>query len=430
MGTLRLVTLRCVSLAFICWGCGGSGTAKSALVTPAGGNGTGGNGTGGNGSDAGGAGGAGVKVEVLACDDVKPGSGWLEVTPPGDLGDSSLIALDPLHIGTIYVQMHKGGNGGHFPTDGLYKSPDCGATWSKVPAGRNATDEKNAAGNVVNIHTGSLVSLIIDPNEPGVMYTTSNYGPTGIYKSMNSGIDWDQIIPADLQPYLDRGGWFNSLSADPTDPKHLVAATHTGCMGNYAPNCLAETRNGGLTWRLIHAPESGNEQCGPYILNATTLIYASGQNGAWVTSNDTPENDTPTWTKISQGANGGDTGLFPYKASNGKYYLGSDYGVLEGSADFLTWTLVANSPHPVVFVVGTGENMFAASRSADFYTSKEADPNTWSKLAVPGTAPDVAGRWLAYDTKHKLLYSTIWGDGGGGPNGKLGSGGLFRLPTP
>ena len=57
------MTLRSVSLAFICWGCGGGGNAKSALSTPAGGNGTGGNGTGagGNGTDAGGAGGAGVK---------------------------------------------------------------------------------------------------------------------------------------------------------------------------------------------------------------------------------------------------------------------------------------------------------------------------------------------------------------------------------
>ena len=52
------------------------------------------------------------------------------------------------------------------------------------------------AGHVINIHSGSLVSLIVDPVERGVMYTASNYGPAGIYKSTNGGVDWDQLVPA------------------------------------------------------------------------------------------------------------------------------------------------------------------------------------------------------------------------------------------
>jgi hypothetical protein len=369
-------------------------------------------------------------AQILACDEVKQGSGWQEVTPPGDLGDVSLITLDPLQVGTIYVQMHKGGNGMHYPTDGLYKSSNCGSTWNKVPPGRNASDQPNADGKVINIHSGSLVSLIADPVEEGLMYTATNYGPCGLWKSTNGGVDWDNVIPANLVQYLGCGGWFNALSVDPTDRKHLVGATHNGCMGAYAPNCLPETRDGGATWRLIPAPVSGSEQCGPYIHNATTMIYASGQNGVWVTADDAPNNDKPTWTKIAQGANGGDTGLFAYRASNGKYYVGSDYGVLEGSADFLTWTLDTNSPRPIAFITGTGVNMFASSRSPDIYTSKETNPNAWSKLQAGGTPPDMAGRWLAYDAQHKLFYSSMWGNGGGGPNGTPGSGGLFRLPTP
>jgi photosystem II stability/assembly factor-like uncharacterized protein len=314
--------------------------------------------------------------------------------------------------------MHKGGNGHHSPTDGIYKSSDCGSTWQVLPPGRNASDAPNDAGGVVNIHSGSIVSLIVDPVDRGVIYTASNYGPSGIYKSTNGGVDWDQLVPADLQQYLQYGGWFNALSVDPTDRKHLVGGTHTGCMGPYAPNCLAETRDGGATWRLIPAPRSGNEQCGAYIHDATTMIYASGQDGAFLTTDDRPDNPSPTWTKISQGANGADTGLQAYRASDGKYYVGSDYGVLIGSQDFMTWTLDTQSPRPIPFIVGTGMNLFASSRSALYSTAKEAAPMAWSDLQAGGTPPTVSGRWLVYDEKHQVLYSSSWGDG------------LYRLATP
>ena len=356
---------------------------------------------------------------VLPCDDIVPGSGWQRITPPGDLGDTQAIALDPFEVGTLYVQMHKGGNGNHSPTDGIYKSTDCGSTWKVLPPGRNASDVADSAGKVNNIHSGSIVSLIVDPVERGVMYTASNYGPSGIYKSTNGGVDWEQLVPADLQQYLLYGGWFNALSVDPTDRLHLVGGTHTGCMGKYAPNCLAETRDGGATWRLVPAPASGNEQCGVYVHDANTMIYASGQNGAFLTTNDLPGTDAaPTWTKISQGANGADTGLQAYQATDGKYYIGSDYGVLIGSADFTSWTLDMNSPRPIPFIVGTGRNLFASSRSALYSVAKEATPMTWSDLKASGTPPTASGRWLVYESTHQVLYSSMWGDG------------LYRLPTP
>jgi photosystem II stability/assembly factor-like uncharacterized protein len=353
-------------------------------------------------------------VTVLACDGVSPDHGWERITPPGDLGDTQAIALDPFAAGTLYIQMHKGGNGKHFPTDGIYKSSDCGATWNVLPPGRNASDDQSQG---VNIHSGSIVSLIVDPVEPGVMYTASNYGPPGIYKSTNGGIDWDQVVPSSITQYLQYGGWFNALSVDPTDRLHLVGGTHTGCMDPFAPNCLAETRDGGATWRLIKAPPSGNEQCGAYIHDGTTLMYASGQVGAWVASDDRPDQDSPTWVQISQGANGADTGLFAYRASDGRYFVASDYGVLIGSSDFLSWTLDTESPRPMTFVVGTGQKLFGSSRAADFHIADEADGKNWSELSAGGTPPTLAGRWLVYDPSHHLLYSSSWGDG------------LYRLAT-
>jgi hypothetical protein len=357
----------------------------------------------------------GPDPKVLPCDGVSPSKGWEKITPPGGVpGDTQAIALDPFQVGTLYIQMHHGGNGAHSPTDGIYKSTDCGSTWKVVPGGKNARD--NTPGEV-NIHAGSIVSIIMDPVEPGVMYVASNYGPAGIFKSTNGGVDWDQTIPKELYPSLPANGWFNGLSVDPTDRKHLVGATHTGCSGAFAPNCLAETFDGAKTWRLISAPPTGNEQCGPYIHNSSTMLYASGQNGLYLTTNDGPANATPTWTKVGDGANGGDTGLFAYQASNGKFYLGTDYGITAGSSDFTSWKLDSAAPHQIVFIVGDGKNLFAASRGKSFYTAPEANPSTWTELPASGDAPGQAGRWLLYEKTHHILYSSAW------------AAGLYRLAT-
>jgi hypothetical protein len=352
---------------------------------------------------------------VLPCSGVSATIGWEKITPPGGVpGDTQAIALDPFQVGTLYIQMHHGGNGGHSSTDGIYKSTDCGSTWKEIPGGRNARD--NTPGEV-NIHTGSIVSIIMDPVEPGVMYVASNYGPAGIFKSTNGGVDWDQTIPSELHPYLPANGWFNGLSGDPTDRKHLVGATHTGCSGAFAPNCLAETYDGAKTWRLIPAPKGINEQEGVYIHDSSTMVYASGQNGLSLTTDDAPANATPTWTKVAGGANGGDTGLFAYRAKNGKYYIGSDYGIVAGTSDFKNWLNDGAAPHNVVFIVGDGENLFAATRAGPFYTAPEANPSTWTKLSTPGTPLNQAGRWLLYEETHHILYSSSWESG------------LYRLVT-
>jgi hypothetical protein len=356
-----------------------------------------------------------ASAKVLPCNGVNKGNGWENISPPGDLGDVCAVQLDPLNVGTLYVQMHKGGNGGHAPTDGLYKSTDCGSSWNIVTPGKNARDHVQGE---VNIYSGSIVSLIVDPVVPGLIYIVSNYGPSGVWRSTNGGVDWEQTIPADLFPYLPSNGWFNALSMDPTDHRHLVGATHTGCTGKYAPNCLAETRDGGNTWRLIHAPQTINEASGPYVHDSHTMVYASGQNGLHLTTNDYPDNDSPMWTQVAGGANGGDTGLFAYQAKNGKYYLGTDFGIAAGSSDFKSWTMDQASVHQALFVIGDGEKLFAAVRGGPFYTTPEANPGTWTMLQATGNPPKWAGRWLLYESTHHILYSSIWETG------------IYRMVTP
>ena len=341
---------------------------------------------------------------VAPCSGASASSGWQQITPPGDLGDSQAIQVDPINIGTIYVQMHKGGNGGHASTDGLYVSQDCGATWSEVPGGRNASDPG------LNIHTGSFNSLIIDPYDSQMMYTVSNYGPGGVWKSLNGGTDWDQLVTGastkDTAQYV-AGLWFQALDMDPNDNLHLVAANHDGCTGSFAPNCIAESRDAGATWTLIPAPIAWAEGNGVYIIDHDTLIFCTDQNGAFLTRNDGAH-----WDPIvgPGGASGAGRGRPIYKAADGTYYLGTNWGVFS-SQDLLNWTSVYSGNFRQF--LGTGTQLFTtAPWTFDYYSASQTTPTNWSAF-YPGAAPSAAfgGVFMEYDTKHSLLYSSNWGAG-------------------
>jgi photosystem II stability/assembly factor-like uncharacterized protein len=338
---------------------------------------------------------------ILPCPALDPKAGWQQITPPGDLGDSIVVQLHPHSPGTVYVNMHKGGNGNHSPTDGFYVSQDCGTTWSRIPQGRNSSDPGT------NIYSGSLQGLNIDPTNPNVMYTVSNYGPGGVWKSLNGGIDWDQIVPDDVTQYLGNpnipGPWFNALTMDPTNPQHLVGATHTGCMGPYAPNCLAETTDGGNTWKLVLAPDAGgNEANGMVILDATTMLYGTPQGGLFLT-----KDGGSSWSKVASGVSGAFAGFGAYRALDGTYYLSSDYGVLH-SPDFSSWALVPGSGMARA-LVGTGSQIIVSRYFSFTYSSApESDASTWTDMSTnggPATA-DNGGVYLRYDEAHRVLYSS------------------------
>jgi hypothetical protein len=355
------------------------------------------------------------------------GTGWQNITPTdpngGSLGASTVVQLDPTKPGTIYVQMHRGGNGNHYPTDGLYVSDDCGSTWSRVPQGRNASDGDGGT-SAVNVYSGSFASLIIDPMEPTVFFAVSNYGPGGIWKSTDAGVDWDQMLsPTGAGQYVAAswdspghpGMWFNALEMEATDHLHLVGATHTGCIGAFAPNCLLESRDGGITWNAILAPAVGsNEANGVYILNATTMLYGTPEDGLYLTTNDDGATSAPAWTKVGQGVSGAGSGYPPYRShaacpgggSPGCYFVASPYGVV-ASPDFLSWATVPNSP-PCRSLVGTGTNLYATDfNSFTYWTAPESQPTSWPQVDAGG-APigDNGGVYIVYEGQHHLLYTS------------------------
>jgi hypothetical protein len=320
---------------------------------------------------------------IGACNGLLPVDQFENITPPqADLSGNGVtqVVLDPVNAGTLYVGTDK---------KGLLKSTNCGATWTKVNVGRNASV----------LDSGTLWFVMLDPVDPNIIYASSLYGSdASLFKSMNGGADWDSLFPkgsevANTVEY----DFFQWASMDPTDHRHLVVSFHATCKGPTGPECLGETKDSGATWRLFKGPlPDWGEGVGPIVLGTTSWLLATGQNGIYFT-----KDSGASWEKVGLGIYG------PlYQATNGTYYGGSDYGI-QRSLDGHTWTVVTGAPN-VFAISGDGKRLFSSARNADakqqpYFTSPESDGTKWTQLSSPKMAHGAVR--LVYDPDHHVLYS-------------------------
>jgi photosystem II stability/assembly factor-like uncharacterized protein len=306
------------------------------------------------------------------------------ITPPNiDLSGSGItnMLVDPVRTGTIFAGTDH---------QGLFKSTDCGSTWTKINTGQN--------GAVLD--SGLLWSMDIDPVNPDTLYAGSLYGTDpSLLKSTNGGVDWASVMPpgspvAQTVQY----NFFQDLSLDPTNPQHIVVTFHAPCMGQYAPSCMAQTMDGGNTWQLfLSATSMWEEGAGPLVLGPTTWLLGTTVDGVFYTSDSGGH-----WEKVAPFAN-----RQMYRTQDqSAYYLGGPEG-LYTSPDAHVWTAIANSPAGFG-IIGDGKRLFTSLRTAGtnqqpYFTSAESDGMTW----VPYTSPNMAAGavYLRYDADHHLLYS-------------------------
>ena len=77
--------------------------------------------------------------------------------------------------------------------------------------------------------------MAIDPTNSAI-YTVVGYAANGLYKSLDEGVNWNQLLPASIRSATSRNGLVNHISMDPTDPSHLVVDFHVlGCLGTAPP---------------------------------------------------------------------------------------------------------------------------------------------------------------------------------------------------
>jgi photosystem II stability/assembly factor-like uncharacterized protein len=112
------------------------------------------------------------------------------------LADLSIndIVIDPHGSDTLYA----GGLDAPF-VGGLFKTIDSGGSWSKVD-------------------TSVIISIALDPNNPGVLYTGTS--KEGVKKSINGGATWSFINNGLPEPGV-LSNFFHGIAIDPVDPDIL-----------------------------------------------------------------------------------------------------------------------------------------------------------------------------------------------------------------
>lgn len=304
---------------------------------------------------------------------------------------SEAIVVDPFDPATVWL-----GTG----FAGIFKSTNCGATWTHVNTGRNAAAMDN----------GSHGSMAVDPVDAGTMYTTSLFGAWGLWKTTNGGVDWDQVFGPESEVAKVTQNSIDAISMDPTDHKHLVIGMHTNCAEPYAPTCQAETKDSGATWKIIKTPNAmWEEGAGPWVLGAKSWLYAGLELYLTVDSGS-------TWSKVTPAGawsfSGGEVQVHTIpQGTDGTYYLASSQGIVK-SGDGKVWSLVPNFSSRVVgFAVGNGSLYASDQWSAGYYTASQSNPDMWTKLPAPMLPEGSGAPYLAIDSAHHVLYSSNFNTG-------------------
>jgi len=302
------------------------------------------------------------------------------------------IAVDPVNYGTVYA-------GTLFQK--IWKSTDCGATWQAIATGANAAE----------VNRGMNWTFAIDPFDPNVVYTNSGYGANGLFKSTDGGINWRDVWSSRSQPVLGRSfkyNFVNIVAIDPNDREHILLTFHEECLPPHPSTCIAETMDGGNTWRLVDGNPSwlGNEGQVIFFLNdPSTWLWGSESNGFW-RSGDSGK----TWERIPGMTTSHLQGSQLVRAENGVFFVAGADGIWRSpNGQASTWELVPNTGPIVGGLVSNGKTMFASTCYAGdfcnprYLRSPEYDGTNWAAVVSPTMSQ---GGTLAYDRAYGLLYSS------------------------
>jgi len=387
---------------------GFAGLIGLVLAGCSGGNGAG-RGTGGAGGGGAGAGGATTSPprKVADCSRLAAPGVFEDITPAevrttigGKTSDGQTkggpfaMAVDPVNQGTVY-------SGTLF--QGVWKTTDCGATWTRIATGLNADD----------VNRGMNWTFAVDPVEPETVYTNSGYGSNGLFKSTDGGVNWTDVWSIRSQPELGKAfqyNFANVIAIDPADHRHILLTFHEMCLPPHATTCIVESRDAGATWEIHDGKSGWNGGEGQVIFfldGSTTWLWGSQTNGFW----RTPDSGK-TWEEIPGMTTSHLQGSQLLRTRDGTFFVAGADGIWrspDGKAS--TWQLVAGTGPIVGGLVSDGTNLYASTcyfgdfcDQPRYLTSPESDGRVWT--ALPNVPKLSQGGNLGYDPAHKLLYSS------------------------
>jgi photosystem II stability/assembly factor-like uncharacterized protein len=230
----------------------------------------------------------------------------------------------------------------------------------------------------------------------------------GVFKSTNGGVDWKHVWPPEnAAPHEFDGApdFVADLQLDRGDPKHLLINFHTNCTDPYVGLCLAESLDGGDTWRVAN----GDAAMGTYQAHDSRAYLLGGKRWLFGTMDALWATDDAgaSWKIISHDVFHGAL----YEASDHVLYLGGMAGVLRSEDQGMSWSLVPSSGQQVGGVTGDGTSVYASTMASCIDLGENLQVYESSKSGSawnPVKAPDMpqGATQLGYEADHRILYSS------------------------
>jgi hypothetical protein len=325
-----------------------------------------------------------------------PGT-WQNVTPSGvnmsatgDNFGAQDAMVDPARKTDVYA----------FVTyQGVWKSTDAGATWTKVSKTGGPMDQGKTWGEAIDPNPNR------NPATPPTMYAPAgNSSALGIYKSTDGGVNWTQT-------YTDPGGYgrdIYNIDIDPNNSQHVIATFHDS-------NKIVESKDGGATWIGRGAVAGATQSSYLFFVTSNVWLMVS----QWTDTNGTyrSEDSGNTWTKVSTNEHFHGN-CQPYFGPNGVLYLPGAHGIQKSTDLGKTWNSVFGSPENSV--VATASYLYASDGWATMGTwdpnmvrSAVTDGTSWSSYTTkPGTMTNGTKRaTVAFDGTHYVIISLNWDAG-------------------
>lgn len=378
---------------------GGAAGTSGAAGASAGSGGAGAGGVSGSGGAAAGAGGSSSPTCDLSVYTAGVWRSTVAEPPLGSPGDGAAfgIAIDPNNPGTVWVGIYDG------PAPGLYKSTNCGSSWSEVGA------------------FAGVVQVRVNPANSSELYVGTGVGSPStndFFYSGNSGATWSA-----------RSSWSNavgqyddvySIAVDPTDFAHVLVAFHSPGSNSLSASGVVESFNKGTTWREILPISGWSGQSGASIAflydlasgqgNAQTWLYGTQGAGFWRTADS-----GATWTKVTT-VNQSHGGNAIYYAPNGSLFSGGVQYPLRSTNNGVSWTQLSTASYGYYMAVGgDGTNLFtgkwlAGSGTAPLNSDTLADNgNSWIATGQPSSYG--AFEFTKVDPVNRIMYGGMWESG-------------------